>query len=101
MAQKTAFKKSVTLILSVNDFDTLVQVSNEFGLKKSEFLRTLIQGIGSNTKIQTECGYGMNIPIQIKKKLFENIATKLKDILVIELGKNIRNKRINILNKQQ
>jgi len=99
---------SLTLILSTEDFDTLVQASNEVGLKKSEYLRAIIQGIGIGKKVekQIETGkdvnievgsYGLNIPNSVMEKLLHSIGeTLLQGVEVTELEpkNNLRKKRM-------
>ena len=101
--------KSLTLILSAEDFDTLVEVSNEVGLKKSEYLRAIIQGIGLGRKVENQIeegkdvnielhGYGLNIPNNVMEKLLHSIGeTLLQGIEVTELEpkNNLRKKRMS------
>jgi len=93
---------SLTLILSVEDYNTLLEESNEVGLKKSEYLRTIIQGIGAVSAVSNKnnnVGYGFGIPNNVKKELLENIAQKLK-LGTKGLGlnnKNLRHKRMKLI----
>ena len=99
---------SLTLILSTEDFDTLVQASNEVGLKKSEYLRAIIQGIGAGRKVANQIesgkdvnieveGYGLNIPNSVMEELLQSIGeTLLNGVEVTELEpkNNLRKKRM-------
>ena len=99
---------SLTLILSTEDYDTLVQASNEVGLKKSEYLRAIIQGIGIGKQVekQMETGkdvnievgsYGLNIPNSVMEELLQSIGeTLLNGVEVTELEpkNNLRKKRM-------
>jgi hypothetical protein len=106
--------KSLTLILSSEDFETLSQVSNEVGLKKSEYLRAIIQGIGAGRKVENQIeegkdvniefqGYGFSIPSNVMENLLQSISENLlQGIKVTELEpkKNLRNKRMSIAVKE-
>jgi hypothetical protein len=93
-------KKSVRLILSDEDFNTLQVSSNEIGLKKSEFLRSIIQCIGAGKynshKNLNLIQYGFFIPDEVKKKLCADISKKL--LLAVKnypyKSNNIRKKRM-------
>jgi hypothetical protein len=99
---------SITLILSAEDFDTLSEVSNEVGLKKSEYLRAIIQGIGLGRKVENQIeegkdvnievgSYGLSIPNSVMEELLGSIGeTLLNGIKVTELEpkNNLRNKRM-------
>ena len=101
--------KSLTLILSSEDFDTLSEVSNEIGLKKSEYLRAIIQGIGMGRKVENQIeagkdvniefqGYGFSIPSNVMEQLLQSIGnTLLQGVEVTELEpkNNLRKKRMN------
>ena len=90
---------SITLILSEFDFDTLCKSSNEVGLKKSEYLRLIIQGIGAGSKklIMPKIvnGYGYSISDDIAKNILKDISKKLDNSLENNFcTKNLRNKRL-------
>jgi hypothetical protein len=90
---------SLTLILSEFDFETLCKSSNEVGLKKSEYLRLIIQAIGAGSKesilSNTINGYGYYISDQIAKNILKDISEKLNNSLQNNFcTKNLRNKRI-------
>jgi hypothetical protein len=101
--------KSLTLILSSEDFDTLSEVSNEVGLKKSEYLRAIIQGIGAGKKVANQIetgkdvniefqGYGFSIPSNVMEELLQSIGkTLLQGVEVTELEpkNNLRKKRMS------
>lgn len=103
----------LTLILSAEDNDILVEASKEVGLKKSEYLRAIIQGIGAGSKMANQVdngkdvnievgGYGLNIPIDVMEELLQGISQKLmKGIEVTELEpkKNLRQKRMKSIAK--
>ena len=99
---------SLTLILSAEDYDTLVKASDEVGLKKSEYLRAIIQGIGAGTKavnqiengkdlnIEVE-GYGFDIPYNVMEDLLQSIGEKLLEgVKITELKpkNNLRKKQM-------
>jgi hypothetical protein len=106
--------KSLTLILSNEDFDTLVQVSNEVGLKKSEYLRAIIQGIGLGKKVENQIeegkdvnievqGYGFDIPYSVMEELFHSIGETFSNgIKVTELKpkNNLRKKQMSTAVKE-
>lgn len=106
-------KVSLTLILSAEDNDILVEASNEVGLKKSEYLRAIIQGIGAGSKLVKQVdsgkdvnievdGYGLNIPNNVMEELLQSISQKLiKGIQITELEpkKNLRHKRMKTMAK--
>ena len=99
---------SLTLILSTEDYDTLVQASNEVGLKKSEYLRAIIQGIRLGRKVENQIiegkdvnievgSYGLNIPNSVMEELLQSIGeTLLNGVEVTELEpkNNLRKKRM-------
>lgn len=98
----------LTVILSAEDNDILVNASNEVGLKKSEFLRAIIQGIGLGSKMAQQVeskenvnlelgGYGLNIPINVMEELLQDVSEKLmKSVEISELRpkKELRYKRM-------
>jgi len=100
---------SVRLVLSSEDYDTLSEVSNEIGLKRSEYLRAIIQGIGMGRKVENQIiegkdvniefqGYGFSIPTNVMENLIHSIGeTFLNGIKVTELEpkNNLRKKRMN------
>lgn len=99
---------SVRLVLSSEDYDTLSQVSNEVGLKMSEYLRAIIQGIGAGRKATNQIeagkdvniefqGYGFSIPTNVMENLLQSIGeTLLQGVEVTELEpkNNLRKKRM-------
>lgn len=106
-------KVSLTLILSAEDNDVLTEASNEVGLKKSEYLRAIIQGIGAGSRMAKQVdkgqnvnievdGYGLNIPIDVMEELLQGISEKLiEGIQITELKpkKNLRQKRMKTMAK--
>jgi len=106
-------KVSLTLILSAEDNDVLTEASNEVGLKKSEYLRAIIQGIGAGSRMAEQLeqgengyievgGYGLNIPIDVMEGLLQGISEKLiEGIQITELKpkKNLRQKRMKTMAK--
>ena len=90
---------SLTLILSEFDFETLSISANEVGLKKSEYLRLIIQGIGAGSKkiLRPDIvnGYGYSISDDIAKNILKDISKKLNNSLENNFcTKNLRNKRL-------
>jgi hypothetical protein len=99
---------SVRLVLSSEDYDTLSEVSNEVGLKRSEYLRAIIQGIGLGRKVENQIiegkdvniefqGYGFSIPTNVMENLLQSIGeTLLQGVEVTELEpkNNLRKKRM-------
>jgi hypothetical protein len=99
---------SVRLVLSSEDYDTLSQVSDEIGLKRSEYLRAIIQGIGLGRKVENQIiagkdvniefqGYGFSIPTNVMENLLQSIGqTLLQGVEVTELEpkSNLRKKRM-------
>lgn len=98
----------LTLILSNADNDILVNASNKAGLKKSEYLRAIIQGIGYGTKVAEQvkkgkgvkieaAGYGLNIPISVMEDILQDVSKRLTrslQITEIKPKKNLRYKRM-------
>lgn len=86
-------KVSLTLILSAEDNEALETIAFETGLKKSEFLRAIIQGIAAGSKIATISkgenvkfdlgGYGFAIPSDVMEDLLQDVSKKLIDGLEI------------------
>jgi hypothetical protein len=103
----------LTLILSVEDNDTLTEAAKEVGLKKSEYLRAIIQGIGAGKKVANQIetgkdvnielqGYGFSIPNNVMEQLLQSISQSLiNGIQVNELEpkKNLRQKRMKPIAK--
>ena len=101
-------KVSLTIIVSAEDNDILTEAANEVGLKKSEYIRAIIQGIGAGTRMQKQIdkgqdinieveGYGVKIPIGVMEELLQDVGEKLMgSVNVIELNpqKHLRNKRM-------
>lgn len=106
-------KVMLTLILSAEDNDILVEASKEVGLKKSEYLRAIIQGIGAGSRIARQIetgentnieigGYGLDIPINVMEELLQDISKKLIEgiqITELEPKKNLRKKRMKPMAK--
>lgn len=105
-------KVSLTLILSAEDNDALETIAFESGLKKSEFLRAIIQGISAGTKIATMSqgenvkfdlgGYGFTIPSNVMEDLLQDVSKKLIDgleVTKIQPNKNARYKRMKTMSK--
>jgi hypothetical protein len=106
-------KVSLTIIVSAEDNDILTEAANEVGLKKSEYIRAIIQGIGAGSKIARQLemgnnanievdGYGLNIPIDVMEGLLQGISEKLiEGIQITELKpkKNLRMKRMKSIAK--
>lgn len=104
---------SLTLILSVEDYNTLVDASNEIGLKKSEYLRAIIQGIGAGKKVANQIetgkdvnieihGYGVSIPTNVMEELLQSISQNLIDgiqVTELEPKKYLRHKRMKPIAK--
>lgn len=99
-------KVSLTLILSAEDNKGLEDVAFALGLKKSEFLRAIIQGISmgnsvaetmsqnKNVKVEVD-GYGFSIPNDVMTELLKDVSERLtKAIEVTDLRpkKTIKNK---------
>lgn len=106
-------KVMLTLILSAEDNDVLTEAAKEVGLKKSEYLRAIIQGIGAgsrmarqietgeNANIEIE-GYGLNIPHNVMEELLQDISKKLIEgiqITELEPKKKLRQKRMKPMAK--
>jgi hypothetical protein len=105
---------SVRLVLSSEDYDTLSQVSDEVGLKRSEYLRAIIQGIGLGRKVENQIiegkdvniqfqGYGFSIPTNVMENLLQSIGeTLLQGVEVTELEpkNNLRKKRMKTDEKE-
>jgi hypothetical protein len=100
-------KVSLTLILSAEDNEALETIAFETGLKKSEFLRAIIQGIAAGSKIaampQGENvkfdlgGYGFTIPSDVMEDLLQDVSKKLIDgleVAKIKPNKKLRYKRM-------
>lgn len=90
-------KVSLTLILSAEDNKGLEDVAFALGLKKSEFLRSIIQGISmgnkvaetmshnKNVKVEVD-GYGFSIPTDTMNELLQEVSERLtKAIEITEL----------------
>jgi len=106
-------KVMLTLILSAEDNDILTDAAKEVGLKKSEYLRAIIQGIGAGSKIARQIesgqdanieieGYGLNIPINVMEELLQDISKKLMDgiqVTELEPKKSLRKKRMKPMAK--
>jgi hypothetical protein len=104
-------KVSLTLILSAEDNEALENLAFTSGLKKSEYLRAIIQGISLGNKIsetmsQTQDvkleigGYGLSIPSDVMQELIQDASEKLMQSLEIsELrpNKNLRYKRMKTM----
>jgi hypothetical protein len=104
---------SLTIIVSAEDNDILTEAANEVGLKKSEYIRAIIQGIGAGSRIAKQLdegqngyievgGYGLNIPIDVMEGLLQGVSEKLiEGIQVTELKpkKNLRMKRMKSMAK--
>ena len=89
---------SYTLILSEFDYETLWKSANEVGLKKSEYLRLIIQGIGAGSKkiIRPDLvnAYGLAIDDDISEKILQSISEKLINALKYDYcEKNLINPR--------
>jgi hypothetical protein len=103
----------LTLILSAEDNDVLTEAAKEVGLKKSEYLRAIIQGIGAGSKIARQVemgnnanievdGYGLNIPHNVMEELLQDISKKLIEgiqITELEPKKKLRMKRMKSMAK--
>lgn len=106
-------KVMLTLILSAEDNDVLTEAAKEVGLKKSEYLRAIIQGIGAGSKIARQIemgdnanieveGYGFNIPHNVMEELLQDISKKLIEgikITELEPKKKLRQKRMKPMEK--
>jgi len=106
-------KVMLTLILSAEDNDILTDAAKEVGLKKSEYLRAIIQGIGAGQKMARQIedgnnasieieGYGLNIPHNVMEELLQDISKKLMDgiqITELEPKKSLRKKRMKPIAK--
>jgi|688.fasta_scaffold125326_3 hypothetical protein len=106
-------KVMLTLILSAEDNDVLTEAAKEVGLKKSEYLRAIIQGIGAGSKIARQVemgnnanievdGYGLNIPHNVMEELLQDISKKLIEgiqITELEPKKKLRMKRMKSMAK--
>lgn len=106
-------KVSLTIIVSAEDNDTLTEAANEVGLKKSEYIRAIIQGIGAGIKMANQIdknkdvnieigGYGLDIPINVMEELLQDISKKLIEgiqITELEPKKNLRKKRMKPMAK--
>lgn len=104
-------KVSLTLILSAEDNEALENLAFGAGLKKSEYLRAIIQGIslgnkindtmsqGKDVKIEIE-GYGLSIPNKVMQELIQDASDKLLqglEITELRPNKNIRSKRMRTM----
>jgi hypothetical protein len=91
----------------------LTEAAKEVGLKKSEYLRAIIQGIGAGSKIARQVemgnnanievdGYGLNIPHNVMEELLQDISKKLIEgiqITELEPKKKLRMKRMKSMAK--
>lgn len=89
---------ALTLILSEFDNETLLKSANEVGLKKSEYLRLIIQGIGAGSKkiIRPDLvnAYGFAIIDDISEKILQGISEKLINAIKYDyFKKNLINHR--------
>jgi predicted DNA-binding protein len=89
-------KVQCSLFLSIEDNNTLTEASKNVGLKKSEYLRIIIQGIGASKKdfIKDNLGYGFEIPNNVKYEILKNIAENLANVKDLKHKNNLRQKRI-------
>ena len=84
--------KNVSLILSESDFDFLQTISNRFGVKKSEFLRLLIQGLKVGESALTNQGAKVEVGgygIEFSQEELESFVKELEPILE-GLGKGVK-----------
>ena len=102
---------SLTLILSAEDNDALENLAFSSGLKKSEYLRTIIQGISLGNKMNETMsqgkdvkleigGYGLNIPNDVMQEVLQDISEKLiqgLEITELRPNKNLRYKRMKTM----
>lgn len=102
---------SLTIILSVEDNNTLTNCAKEVGLKKSEYIRSIIQGIRAGTEIVKAIdtskdvnlemeGYGININPKVLEELILDVSNRLQNAITTTLlkpKKNLRYKSVNTL----
>lgn len=104
-------KVSLTLILSAEDNEALENLAFSSGLKKSEYLRTIIQGISLGNKLNETMsqgkdvkldigGYGLSIPNDVMQGVLQDISEKLiqgLEITELRPNKNLRYKRMKTM----
>jgi hypothetical protein len=84
--------KSVSLILSESDFNFLQSISNQFGVKKSEFLRLLIQGLKVGESAMSKQGAKVEVGgygLEFSQEDLELFVKQLEPILE-GLGKGVK-----------
>lgn len=110
---KYSNKISRLLILSEEDNEILLTASQEAGLKVSEFLRAIIQGIGVANQVAKQIesgkdvkvefyGHGLSIPKDVINEVLINISDKLfraTEITKLEPTTSVRSKRIKTRKK--
>jgi hypothetical protein len=72
---------SVTLILSKSDFDYLQDLADRFGVKKSEFLRLLIQSLKVSEAAMTKKGTSVEIGgygFEFSPELLQSFVTQIE-----------------------
>jgi hypothetical protein len=76
--------KGVTLLLSESDFNFLQTISDQFGVKKSEFLRLLIQGLRVGESAMNKQGAKIEVGgygIEFSQEDLELFVRQLEPIL--------------------
>lgn len=76
--------RTVHLILSESDFDFLQGISDQFGIKKSEFLRLLIQGLRVGESAMNKEGAKVEIGgygLEFSQEYLESFVRQIEPIL--------------------
>jgi len=82
----------VSLLLSNSDFKYLQDISNRFGLKKSEFLRLLIQSLKISEAVATKKGTEVQVGgygIEFSPETLQSFAEQI-EALFEGVGKGIK-----------
>jgi hypothetical protein len=75
---------SVSLILSQSDFDYLQDLANRFGIRKSEFLRLLIQSLKVSEAAMTKKGTSVEVGgygIEFSPELLQSFVSQIEALL--------------------
>lgn len=99
--------RNISLILSQSDFDYLQDLSNRFGVKKSEFLRLLVQSLkvseAAMSKKSTSVevgGYGIEFSPELLQSFVSQIEalydgfSKAIKVTPVKTRKKARNRRL-------
>jgi hypothetical protein len=75
---------NVSVFLSKSDFDYLQDLSNRFGVKKSEFLRLLIQSLKISEAAMSKKGASVEVGgygIEFSPELLQSFVTQIEALL--------------------